>query len=158
MPNFNRRGFLQLLGAAGVAPLLPALPTRAMATTAGGSISKALWAGIYAKSGSVPKFAGVAQSMGLSNAAIQGVSARSVGVRVVLAAATNPIARTAVTGKATMRANASSQSEPWNAARNILRDVERATSTKANTTKIANQDADTRDPISAANKPQNDAP
>lgn len=83
MPQFNRRGFLQLLGAASAAPLLPALPARA--GVAGMSTSKALWAGIYAKSGSVSEFVGVARGLGLSNAAVQGVSARSVGVRVAVA-------------------------------------------------------------------------
>ncbi len=87
MPSFNRRGFLQLISTAAVTPFLPAMPTRAVAATASGSTSKALWAGIYAKSGSASKFVGVARNMGLSNAAIQGVSARSVGVRIALAAA-----------------------------------------------------------------------
>lgn len=86
MPGFHRRGFLQLISAAAVTPFLPAMPTRSVAATASASTSKALWSGIYAKSGSASKFVGVARNMGLSNAAIQGVSARSVGVRVALAA------------------------------------------------------------------------
>lgn len=66
---------------------MPALPGRAVAGASGVSASKALWAGIYAKSGSVPQFLSVARGMGLSDAAIRGVGARSVGVRVSVAAA-----------------------------------------------------------------------
>jgi len=95
MPSFNRRGFLQFLSAAGVAPFLPSMPVRAAAATAGASTSKALWAGIYAKSGSAAKFAGAARNMGLSSAAIQGVGARSVGVRLVAAGASNAVSQAA---------------------------------------------------------------
>jgi len=100
MATFNRRGFLQILGAAGAAPFLPALPGRAVAGARGVSTSKALWAGIYAKSGSVPQFLKVARGMGLSDAAIRGVGARSVGVRVSVAAAghAGPSARDVVRG------------------------------------------------------------
>jgi hypothetical protein len=88
LPEFNRRGFFQLLAAVGATTLVPALPARAVVTGGGASVSKMLWAGLYAHSGSAPKFVGVAKGMGLSYAAIQGVSARSVGVRVAAAAAT----------------------------------------------------------------------
>lgn len=91
MPRFNRRGFLQLASAAGVAPLLPALPSAVAAKAVGSSHAKALWAGIHAKSGSAAKFGTVARNMGLSNAAIQGVSAKSICVRVVIASTTNPV-------------------------------------------------------------------
>ena len=93
MPKFNRRGFLQFLGAAAAAPLLPSLPVRAAGGAAGFSTSKALWAGIHANAGSVPRFVKVAQRMGLSNRAIEGVSARSVGVRIALAAQPRPLTR-----------------------------------------------------------------
>ena len=88
MPDLNRRGFLQIAGAASVVPLLPALPARVAANSL--SPAKALWAGIYAKSGSAAKFAGVAQGMGLPPAAISGVSARAVGVRAVVGAINAP--------------------------------------------------------------------
>jgi hypothetical protein len=126
MPSFNRRGFLQLLGAAGLTPLLPSLPARAVATSASASTSKALWAGIYANSGSVPKFLSVARNMGLSNSAIQGVSARSVGVRVALTAATNPITKISGSSKTTWSSSTSPQADPLNAARDIMHKVKRA--------------------------------
>jgi hypothetical protein len=98
MPSFSRRGFLQFLSAASAAPFLPALPVRAAAAGAGASTSKALWAGIYAKSGSAPKFAGIARNMGLSNAAVQGVGARSVGVRLAATAMGNSASQATVRG------------------------------------------------------------
>ena len=87
MPSFNRRGFLQLASAAGIAPLLPALPAPAVAATGKSAISKALWTSLYAQSGSASGFVNVAKGMGLSNSAIQGVSARSVGIKVAINAA-----------------------------------------------------------------------
>lgn len=131
MPSFNRRGFLQLLGAAGVTPLLPALPARAAVTTAGFSTSKALWAGIHAKSGSVSKFVSVARNMGLSGSAIQGVGTRSIGVRVAAAAVANPLPNVASAGKASLPSAVSSPTERLKAARNILRDFERGLTSEA---------------------------
>jgi len=115
MPTFNRRGFLQILGAAGAAPLLPALPGRAVAGASGVSASKALWAGIYAKSGSVPQFLNVARGMGLPDAAIRGVGARSVGVRVSAAA----IGRSVSGGSGVQ---AASSGEGLRGARELVRD------------------------------------
>jgi len=86
LPDLPRRGFLQLVGAAGLTPFLPAIPAKA-AVTSGASVSKALWAGMYANSGSTAGFVSMAKNMGLSNTAIQGISARSVGVRMSLVAA-----------------------------------------------------------------------
>ncbi|MEO9517804.1 MAG: hypothetical protein ABJH45_09605 [Paracoccaceae bacterium] len=120
MPDFNRRGFLQLAGAAGITPLLPALPMRAVAATTSASTSKALWAGIYTKSGSVPKFVEAARGMGLSNTAIQGVSARSAGIKIALSTATSPITRM----HATTRASLPSQAKGLKADRNLLRNLE----------------------------------
>lgn len=114
MPNFNRRGFLQLIGAAAATPLLPALPGRA--AVAGASHSKALWAGIYAKSGSVPQFLAVARGMGLSDAAIRGVGARSVGVRVSVAAMGQSISGSS-------RVQAASSGEGLEGARALVRDL-----------------------------------
>jgi len=94
LPSFNRRGFLQLLGAAGVAPLVPAIPARAAALGGGISTSKALWASLHANAGSTGKFVILAKGMGLSNATIQGVSARSIGVKIALATAPNALTKT----------------------------------------------------------------
>lgn len=95
MPSLSRRGFLQFAGAASVTPLLPAIPSNAVAAPAGASVSQALWKGIYAKAGSAPKFVGVAQGMGLSGRAIQGVSARSIGVKLVVPTAAKTAAKAA---------------------------------------------------------------
>lgn len=96
MPSFNRRGFLQILGAASIAPLIPTVPMRAAATGAVPSTSKALWAGLYSNAGSTSKFVGIAKGKGLSNAAIQGVSARSIGVKIALASAPKALSDLAV--------------------------------------------------------------
>ena len=101
--------------------MLPALPVRAASRVAGGSASKALWAGIYAKAGSGPKFVGVARGMGLSNAAIRGVGARSIGVHVAVSAVSNGAGSRAV-----LPARASGQSRLPELARTILRDTRRA--------------------------------
>lgn len=154
MPSFNRRGFMQLMSAAVATPLLPSLPARAVAATASASTSKALWAGIYAKSGSVPKFLNVARNMGLSNAAIQGVSARSVGVRVAISAATSPISRIAGTGQATLPSPISSQAEQLKASRDIVHDIERALSIETDeAAATVDQDAEALD---TPNEPEND--
>ena len=149
MPSFNRRGFLQLASAAGVAPLLPALPAPAVAATAKGSISKALWASLYAHSGSASKFVNVAQNMGLPNAAIQGVSARSIGVKVAMSAAAPTLQRSAV----------ASQTAPPNkqlgdvleAPRKLMQQVNKSVQSKAgNPQGLTHQDTDlseTRDGV-----------
>ena len=139
MPTLNRRGFLQMIGAAGVTPLLPVMPARAVAGVAVTSPSKALWAGIYAKSGSAPQFLKVAQSMGLPNRAIQGIGARSVGVKLAITAATNPAARVAV---ARGPALVPSRTEPLKTARKILRDIDRF-ATAEPVEAIAPENADT---------------
>lgn len=94
MVDVNRRGFLQILGATSVAPILPANAVKAAAAPT--STSKALWASLYAKASSKAEFIGLSRNLGLSNAAIQGVSARSIGVRVMASAITNPVAATQI--------------------------------------------------------------
>lgn len=93
MPKIGRRSFLKYSAAAAASPLLPALPAReAIAGQSGMSASKALWASLYANSGTASNFVKTAQSMGLSNSAIQGVSARSIGVKLALSTQTNQLA------------------------------------------------------------------
>ena len=92
MPSLSRRGFLQVVGFTSLAPFLPSMPVRTAAASGGMSASKALWAGLYANAGSTTEFVGLAKNMGLSNKAIQGVSARSIGVRVALATSTEKLA------------------------------------------------------------------
>lgn len=152
MPNFNRRGFLQVLSAAGMAPLLPSLAGRA-ATASGVSHSKALWAGIYAKSGSASKFVGTARGMGLSTGAIQGIGARSVGVRIALAAATKPIARGAIANQGALPQPTSS-SRRLDATRDVLRDLKRVLTDEAGEGLVAEDlDAKVSDVPSVADLP-----
>ncbi|GEM_PF-4642455 len=95
LPDFSRRGFMKVLGAVGLTPLLPAIPAipaRAAMASGGVSASKALWASLYANAGSAGEFVNVARNMGLSNAAIQGVSARTIGVRMAVAASSETLA------------------------------------------------------------------
>ena len=123
MPSFNRRGFLQLLGVAGVAPLIPALPARAAATGGSVSTSKALWASLHATAGSTGKFVNLAKGMGLSNATIQGVSARSIGVKIALATAPNALTKA---GRPKLGLPSVSKSKPLKVSQNIKRTLKRA--------------------------------
>lgn len=122
MPQFNRRGFLQLAGAASLAPVLPTLPARAAAASATISPAKALWAGIYAKAGSTGQFVEAARGLGLSQSAISGVSARTLGVRVAVRAVaqTMPPAHT-TSLPAPMRAKPAALKRPCD----VLRRIER---------------------------------
>lgn len=98
MTTLNRRTLLQVLGGAAMSPYLRALPATAASKGAGVSASKALWASLYANSGSSAEFVSVARTMGLSNAAIQGVGGRTIGVRLALAASTEKAAE--ISGRA----------------------------------------------------------
>lgn len=92
MTTLNRRTFIQFLGGAALSPYLPTLPAAAVSNGASASTSKALWASLYANSASSTEFVSVARTMGLSNSAIQGVGARTIGVRLALAASTEKAA------------------------------------------------------------------
>lgn len=102
MPDMNRRSFMQLFGAAGLTPMAPLAPlvqpapARAALGASGSATSKALWTSLYAKAGSQAEFIGMSRNMGLSNAAIQGVSARSIGVRVAASTLTQPLLNTSL--------------------------------------------------------------
>jgi hypothetical protein len=97
VPSLNRRSFLQAVGAVGLTPLLPSIAGSGAGVAKGSvSASKALWASLYANSGSTAEFVGVARNIGLSNSAIQGVSARSVGVRLAVAASAETISAQSV--------------------------------------------------------------
>lgn len=86
MPRLNRRFFLQLTGAAGLAPAIPALPARAaVAAPAGATTSQMLWASLHAQAGTAPKLARVAQSFGLSAKAATGICAKVTGVHLAAA-------------------------------------------------------------------------
>ncbi len=83
MSSFNRRRFLQVAGAAGLAPMLPSLPTRAAVASSGATNAQMLWASLYGQAGSAPAFAGLTGQMGLSSTAAQGVYAKLGGTQVL---------------------------------------------------------------------------
>ncbi len=76
MPHLKRRSFLQMIGAASVAPALPSIPAGATAAARTGSHSQMLWASVHARAGSAAKCVGVAKSWGISAHAAQGVMAK----------------------------------------------------------------------------------
>lgn len=78
MPELNRRRFLQAASAAGLAPLIPALPVQAATVSRSASTAQMLWASIYARAGTAQNAVGVAQSLGVQGAAAQGVYARAI--------------------------------------------------------------------------------
>ena len=84
MPKFNRRSFLQMIGAASLAPAIPSLPAQA-ATAGGASHAQLLWASMYRRAGSASKFARVTQGLGISATTTQRLQAKLVGSRVLMA-------------------------------------------------------------------------
>jgi len=95
MPTVNRRHFLQIAGAASLAPAMPALSAGGSTTAGGLTTSQKLWAGLYARPGSTQNIAGIAQSMGISDGAAHSVYSRLVQTRVIAAQGAVKIARTA---------------------------------------------------------------
>jgi hypothetical protein len=72
MPELNRRRFLQVVSAAGLAPVMPALPVSAAAPR-GVTTAQMLWASMHARAGSVQNAVGVARSMGIHSTAARGI-------------------------------------------------------------------------------------
>ena len=147
----NRRGFLQSFSAAGITPLLPPIPVSVLAAPARASTSAGLWAAIYAKSGNTTKFINVARNMGLSNSAIQRVSARAVGVKITAAALSNSMTRLAPSPTFL-------STDPLSAPKDLIQNVDRlaslgsddrATPLLSGSPRQAPDDADllTRDPV-----------
>ena len=97
MPEFNRRRFLQVASAAGLAPALPVLPAAAASVSGGATSAKMLWASLYARAGSGQGFAGVASGMGLSSQAATGVAAKILPAHVLAAQGGIGAGRAAVT-------------------------------------------------------------
>ena len=63
----NRRRFLQVLSAAGLAPAMPAFAASATTTRAADlTTSQMLWGSLYAQAGSVQKLGGITRGMGFS--------------------------------------------------------------------------------------------
>ncbi len=74
MPKLNRRRFLQVLSAAGLAPAMPAFAASATTTTAAGlTTSQMLWRSLYAQAGSVQNLGGITRGMGISTTATHSV-------------------------------------------------------------------------------------
>ena len=74
MPKLNRRRFLQVFSAAGLAPAMPALAASATTTTAAGlTTSQMLWGSLYAQAGSVQNMGGISRGMGISTTATHSV-------------------------------------------------------------------------------------
>jgi len=82
MPEFNRRRFLQMASAAGLAPALPALSLPATAAPVGTATSRMLWASLSARAGSAARFTGVAQTLGIPSQTAQGVYAKAIQSQV----------------------------------------------------------------------------
>ena len=84
MPKVNRRLFLQMAGAAGLAPAIPALPAGGLMANGATSTSKMLWASMGARAGNASHFAGIAGSLGVPPKAALGVYSK-LGAKQVLA-------------------------------------------------------------------------
>lgn len=92
MPQLNRRRFLQLAGAASLAPAIPALPA---AAPRGVTSAQMLWASLYAKAGNAQSANGIASAMGITAEAAQGVYARLVQTQMLTAHSTGILRHTA---------------------------------------------------------------
>ncbi len=84
MPNFNRRSILHMMGAASLAPAMPALSTRA-AATGGATHAQLLWASLYKNAGSAANFTRITSGLGMSAATAQRMHAKLAGSRLLLA-------------------------------------------------------------------------
>ena len=74
MPKLDRRRFLQVLSAAGLAPAIPAFAASATTTTAAGlTTSQMLWRRLYAQAGSVQNLGEITRGMGISTTATHNV-------------------------------------------------------------------------------------
>ena len=112
MPKFNRRSFLHMIGAASLAPLVPAMPAKA-AAGGGASHAQLLWAGLYKQAGSTSNFTRVTKGLGISTTTAHRIHAKLAGSRIVLAKGASGV-RTAVrpaprTMKAATKAEPSSK-------------------------------------------------
>lgn len=78
MPEFNRRRFLQIAGAAGLAPVVPAFPSAAASPAL--TSSQMLWASLCKQNAALEC---AAHTMGVSGAAANGVVTKLVQANVV---------------------------------------------------------------------------
>ena len=85
MSQINRRLFLQMASATGLAPALSSLPARAAVASGAQSTSQMLWASLGARAGSASNFAGLAGSLGVPPSASYGVYSKITATRMVAA-------------------------------------------------------------------------
>ena len=83
MPNLNRRLFLQMTSAAGLAPVLPALPANSAVVARSASSSQMLWASLFAKAGNVKSAADVARTVGVPNAVAKNIYTKLTAANIV---------------------------------------------------------------------------
>ena len=103
MPELNRRRFLQVVGAAGLAPAIPALPVQAAAAPRAATAAQLLWASMYARAGTAQNAVGVARSLGVRSAAAQGVYANAVQSAAMVAHGATRLGRVASARSAAVR-------------------------------------------------------
>lgn len=83
MPKLNRRIFLQMTGAAGLMPVLPA--SRIAAAPKVATHAQMMWASLYARAGNVKSAADVARTMGVSGAAARGIFSKLAAANLLSA-------------------------------------------------------------------------
>lgn len=96
MPKLNRRRFLQVLSATGLAPAMPAFAASATTTTAAGlTTSQMLWGSLYAQAGSVQNMGGISRGMGISATATHSVYTKLIQNHALTAHGTSSLTRIA---------------------------------------------------------------
>ena len=103
MPELNRRRFLQVVSAAGLAPAIPALPVHAAAAPRAATTAQMLWASMYARAGSAQNAVGIARSLGVRGAAAQGVYTQLAHSSALAAQGATRLGRVAASRSAPVR-------------------------------------------------------
>jgi hypothetical protein len=94
MPNLNRRNFLQMISAAGLAPALPAFATTGVGASSGMSSAQMLWLSMYKRAESASELTSLAKSMGISTEAAQGVYAKLIRTHALAAHSISKVSQT----------------------------------------------------------------
>jgi len=111
MPKLNRRRLLQMIGAAGLAPALPAVPVGSAVPRAV-TPAQMLWAGMHARAGSGPEFIKVARSIGVAPKAARAIYAKLPAARVLAAHGGAQLARPAASASASASMTARRTAKP----------------------------------------------
>lgn len=93
MPEFNRRRFLQVSAAAGLAPALPALSVNAAAVTSSLTPAQQLWVSLYKNAAQTQNVAGLTNAMGITNQAAHRVFERLIQTQAVAAQGLSSLSR-----------------------------------------------------------------